>query len=286
MLTFSDLTYRIAGRTLLDRASAQVNAGWKVALIGRNGAGKSTLLDLIRGELQPDGGEIRLQSGVRLGFLAQEAPGGDATPLETVLAADEERARLLAAAEEGAEGADAAEIHERLLALSAHAAPARAAGILAGLGFDHEEQQRPLSAFPAAGACAWRWPRRSSPSPICCCSTSPPTISTSRPRCGSPNSCAAIAARCILVSHDRDFLDEVGRSHPPPLRAQAHASTAAATRHSCAPAASALARQQALASKQEAAAQASAGLRRPLPRQGDQGEPGAEPAQDAGRLSR
>jgi ATP-binding cassette subfamily F protein 3 len=147
MLTFSDLTYRIAGRTLLDHASAQVNAGWKVALVGRNGAGKSTLLDLIRGERQPDGGEVRLQSGVRLGFLAQEAPGGDATPLETVLAADEERARLLAAVEEVADGAAAAEIHERLLALSAHAAPARAAAILAGLGFSHDEQQRPLSSF-------------------------------------------------------------------------------------------------------------------------------------------
>ncbi len=147
MLTFSDITYRIAGRTLLDQASAQINAGWKVGLIGRNGSGKSTLLDLIRGELQPDGGEVRLQSGVRLGFLAQEAPGGAQTPLDAVLAADEERASLLAAVEAGADGADAAEIHERLRALSAHAAPARAAAILAGLGFAHEAQQRPLSSF-------------------------------------------------------------------------------------------------------------------------------------------
>ena len=147
MLTFSDLTYRIAGRTLLDQASAQINAGWKVGLIGRNGSGKSTLLDLIRGELQPDGGEVRLQNGVRLGFLAQEAPGGAQTPLDAVLAADEERASLLAAVEAGADGADAAEIHERLRALSAHAAPARAAAILAGLGFAHEAQQRPLSSF-------------------------------------------------------------------------------------------------------------------------------------------
>ena len=78
MLTLDRITYRIAGRTLLEGASAQINAGWKVGLIGRNGAGKSTLLDLIRGELQPDGGEIVLQKGARIGFLAQEAPGGDA----------------------------------------------------------------------------------------------------------------------------------------------------------------------------------------------------------------
>ncbi|HXY99876.1 MAG TPA: ABC-F family ATP-binding cassette domain-containing protein [Stellaceae bacterium] len=147
MLTFSDLTYRVGGRALLEGASAQVNAGWKVALIGRNGAGKSTLLDLIRGELHPDGGEIQLQKGVRIGFLAQEAPGGAMTPLEAVLAADEERAHLIAAAETGEHGAQAAEIHERLLAIEAHAAPARAAAILAGLGFSHDEQQRPLSSF-------------------------------------------------------------------------------------------------------------------------------------------
>jgi ATP-binding cassette, subfamily F, member 3 len=147
MLTISGLTYRIAGRTLLEDASTQVNAGWKVGLVGRNGTGKSTLLDLIRGALQPDAGEIRLQQGVRLGFLAQEAPGGDRTPLEIVLAAAAERTRLLAEAEATAEGARAAEIHERLLAIGAHAAPARAAVILAGLGFDHADQQRPMASF-------------------------------------------------------------------------------------------------------------------------------------------
>src|SRR5262249_15262413 len=134
MLTISDLTYRIAGRTLLESAGAQINAGWKVGLVGRNGSGKSSLLGLIRGDHQPDGGEIRLQKGVRLGFVAQEAPGGETTPLEAVLAADRERATLLAAAEH-AQGAEAAEIHERLLAIAAHAAPARAAEILYGLGF-------------------------------------------------------------------------------------------------------------------------------------------------------
>src|SRR5260370_8712240 len=79
MLTIADLTYRIAGRTLLDGASAQINAGWKVGLVGRNGAGKSTLLDLIRGERQADGGELKLQKGVPLRFLSHEAPPGAPT---------------------------------------------------------------------------------------------------------------------------------------------------------------------------------------------------------------
>jgi ATP-binding cassette subfamily F protein 3 len=153
MLTVSDITYRIGGRTLLEGASVQINAGWKVGLIGRNGAGKSTLLDLMRGVLQPDGGEIALQKSARIGFLAQEAPGGDDTPLEAVLAADGERARLLDAVDSAASGATAthdlhaAEIHDRLNAIDAHGAPARAAGILAGLGFDHAAQRQPLSSF-------------------------------------------------------------------------------------------------------------------------------------------
>ncbi len=147
MLTIANLTYRIAGRTLLDRASAQINAGWKVALIGRNGAGKSTLLDLVRGELQPDGGSVQLQKDVRIGFVSQEAPGGATTPLEEVLAADLERTRLLVAADLHDESGSHADIHDRLIAIDAHAAPARAATILKGLGFDHAAQNQPLQSF-------------------------------------------------------------------------------------------------------------------------------------------
>jgi ATP-binding cassette, subfamily F, member 3 len=147
MLTITDLTYRIGGRTLLQGAAAQINAGWKVGLVGRNGSGKSTLLDLILDTLQPDGGSITLQKGLRIGFVAQEAPGGAASPLDAVLAAAEERAALLAEAEHATDSHRISEIHERLLDIDAHSAPARAAEILAGLGFDHAMQQRPLSSF-------------------------------------------------------------------------------------------------------------------------------------------
>jgi ATP-binding cassette subfamily F protein 3 len=146
MLSIDGLTYRIAGRTLIDGASAQIAAGWRVGFVGRNGTGKSTLLDLVRGTLQPDAGEIRLQRNARIGFVAQEAPSGDATPLEVVLAADEERAALEAELAH-AHGARAAEIHNRLHEIDAHAAPARAAVILAGLGFDAAMQAQPMSSF-------------------------------------------------------------------------------------------------------------------------------------------
>jgi ATP-binding cassette subfamily F protein 3 len=140
MLTLSGLTYRIGGRVLLDQASAQIAEGAKVGLVGRNGAGKSTLLDLIRGALPPDGGAVELPRGCRIGFLAQEAPGGDATPLATVLAADTERASLLAERELGAEPLRAGEIEARLVEIEAHSAPSRAARILAGLGLGETMQ--------------------------------------------------------------------------------------------------------------------------------------------------
>ena len=140
MLAISGLTYRIAGRTLLEQASAQIPAGARVGLVGRNGAGKSTLLDLLRGAREPDSGAIELPRHCRIGFLAQEAPGGAATALATVLAADTERAALLAERDGGAPPLRLAEIEARLFDLAAAAAPARAARLLAGLGLDEAMQ--------------------------------------------------------------------------------------------------------------------------------------------------
>jgi ATP-binding cassette, subfamily F, member 3 len=145
MLTLFEVTYHIdRRRALLDRASAQIPDGAKVGLVGRNGVGKSTLLDLIRGVLQPEDGTIELPRGHRVGFLAQEAPSGPASPFETVLAADRERTRLLAEREAAPAPLRAAEIETRLVEIAAYSAPSRAARILAGLGFDDAAQRRPL----------------------------------------------------------------------------------------------------------------------------------------------
>jgi ATP-binding cassette subfamily F protein 3 len=146
VLAIEAATIRIAGRTLLDRADLTIAPGQKVGLVGRNGAGKSTLLKAIAGELGLDGGEIRLSPRARLGRVAQEAPSGEATLVDTVLAADAERTRLLAAAET-APPERLAEIHDRLRAIGAEAAPARAATILSGLGFDADAQARPVGSF-------------------------------------------------------------------------------------------------------------------------------------------
>jgi ATP-binding cassette subfamily F protein 3 len=145
MLTISELTYRIEKRRLFDRASVQIPDGAKVGLVGRNGVGKSTLFNLIRGVLEPEDGTIELPGSQRIGFLAQEAPGGSATPFETVLAADRERTRLLAERDADPEPLRAAEIETRLHEIGAHSAPSRAGRILAGLGFDSAAQHRPLA---------------------------------------------------------------------------------------------------------------------------------------------
>jgi ATP-binding cassette subfamily F protein 3 len=147
MLGINDLTYAIGKRALMDKASATIPAGARVGLVGRNGAGKTTLFRIIAGELAPDDGEIALSPRARIGRLAQEAPAGPEHLIAVVLAADRERAALLREAESAHEAARIAEIQTRLADIGAHAAPARAAQILAGLGFSHAEQQRPCSEF-------------------------------------------------------------------------------------------------------------------------------------------
>ncbi len=147
MLHIHDLSYRIGGRLLFSGASAHLAVGHRVGLVGRNGAGKSTLLKLIAGELAPEGGEVALRAGASLATLSQEAPGGRQSLLDFVLAADRERSRLLAEAEGAQEPLRIAEIHTRLADIGAERAPARAAAILAGLGFDRAAQARMLEEF-------------------------------------------------------------------------------------------------------------------------------------------
>ncbi|MEX2449981.1 MAG: ABC-F family ATP-binding cassette domain-containing protein, partial [Rhodospirillales bacterium] len=147
MLHINDLSYRIGGRLLFDAASLHLPKGHKVGLVGRNGTGKTTLFRLIIGEIAPDGGTIALAGRTRIGRVAQEAPSGPESLLDTVLAADSELAALTLEAETARDPHRIAEIHTRLADIDAHTAPARAASILAGLGFDEAAQALPCSDF-------------------------------------------------------------------------------------------------------------------------------------------
>jgi ATP-binding cassette subfamily F protein 3 len=147
VLSIRNLVIRLGGRALIEGADLTLDTGRKLGLVGRNGAGKSTLIRAITGELQPDGGDIRLAARARMGHVAQEAPGGEGSLLDAVLEADTERTALLRELDAEPDPHRAAEIHERLIAIRAESAPSRAATVLAGLGFDAEAQARPLSSY-------------------------------------------------------------------------------------------------------------------------------------------
>ncbi|MGQ2991976.1 ribosomal protection-like ABC-F family protein [Brevundimonas sp.] len=146
MLQITDLTFNAWGRKFLVDASVSLPPGAKVGLVGRNGIGKSTLFKLILGELNANGDEISLPKNARIGSVDQEHPATPVSVIDTILEADVERHTRLGRLET-AEPEEMGEIWARLIEIDADAAPARAAEILVGLGFDQENQQRPMSEF-------------------------------------------------------------------------------------------------------------------------------------------
>ena len=147
MLKIQNLFFAIDGKPLLQNASAVIPTGHKVGIVGRNGTGKTTLFRLIRKEWEADSGQIDLPSGFRVGGVDQEAPASDLSLLETVLAADHERSQLIADADIVTDADRLGQIHARLVDIDAYSAEARAASILAGLGFDRHAQARPCKQF-------------------------------------------------------------------------------------------------------------------------------------------
>jgi ATP-binding cassette, subfamily F, member 3 len=147
MLSINEMSVRLAGRLLIDHATAQIVPGTRVGLVGRNGTGKSTLFKVIRGELATESGTIAVPPRWRVGSLAQEAPNGPESLIEVVLKADLERDALLREADTAHDPHRIAEIQTRLVDIDAHSASARAAAILGGLGFSSADQARPCSEF-------------------------------------------------------------------------------------------------------------------------------------------
>ncbi len=142
MLQISDIRFGYDGVPLFQDASVTIPSGHKVGLVGRNGTGKTTLFRLIRGEHELEAGEIRQPKGTRVGGVDQD-PGEGGSLLDTVLAADRERAALLA--ENPDDPVRIAEVQTRLAEIAAWSAEGRASTILKGLGFPHDQQMLPIS---------------------------------------------------------------------------------------------------------------------------------------------
>src|SRR5882762_6868470 len=147
MLVIDDVSLRVAGRLLIERATVQIPDGARVGLVGRNGTGKSTLFRAIAGDIAVEHGSFARPARSTIGRLPQEAPDGPEPLIDIVLAGDRERTALIREAETAADPHRIAEIQSRLADIGAHAAPARAAGILSGLGFSYADQQRPCAEF-------------------------------------------------------------------------------------------------------------------------------------------
>ena len=209
MLHINEITYRIGPRLLFEAASAALPERARVGFVGRNGAGKTTLFRMIAGEIDAEGGSIQIPRQARLGRVEQEAPGGPGKLVDFVLSADVERAELMAEADTAADPMRIAEIQTRLVDIDAHSAPARAAGILSGLGFDHEAQHRALSEFSGG------WRMRVALAAVLF--SAPDILLLDEPTNYLDLEGALwlvdylqhYPATVIVISHDRDLLDDV-----------------------------------------------------------------------------
>lgn len=207
MLVIKNLTLRVAGRVLLDNASARVPAGSRVGLVGRNGTGKTTLFNSIAGDLAPEHGDIELPKRWRVGRLAQEAPNGPESLLDIVLKADTERAHLLTEAETADDPHRIAEIQSRLADIAAHAAPARAAAILSGLGFSNADQRRACSEFSGGWRMRVALAATLFAEPDLLLLDEPTNYLDLEGSLWLRDHLARYARTIIVISHDRDLLD-------------------------------------------------------------------------------
>ncbi|MGZ8998341.1 MAG: ABC-F family ATP-binding cassette domain-containing protein, partial [Allosphingosinicella sp.] len=168
-----------------------------------------TLVRVIAGLIDPDNGSAEMPRRARLGYIAQEAPSGSATPFETVLAADTERTTLLEEAEHSHDPDRLGEIHERLNAIDAHSAPARASRILVGLGFDEEMQHQSLESLSGG------WRMRVALASLLF--SAPDVLLLDEPSnhldleavLWLEDFLKSYAATIVIVSHERDFLNNV-----------------------------------------------------------------------------
>lgn len=150
MIIFSSIQIRRGVNLLLDKATAKINPGQKVGLVGKNGSGKSTLFSLIKGEISTDAGEVSIPSQWQLSWVDQETPALDISAIDYVIDGDREYRSLekqLAIANEKNDGNEIALLHSKLEDIDGWSIQARAATLLDGLGFSQEQIYLPVKSF-------------------------------------------------------------------------------------------------------------------------------------------
>ncbi len=212
MLNFCNVALRQGTQQLFAQASFTLHAGNKIGLTGANGTGKSSLFSALRGQLDLDEGEIDLPPNLTIAHVAQETPTSDESALEYTLAGDAELKHLqckLNQAEKDHDSHLIAGLHAQLDDINAYTAPSRAAKLLNGLGFDSEAIKRPVNTFSGG----WRM-RLNLAQALMCRSDlllldEPTNHLDLEAIIWLEKWLIAYSGTLILISHDRDFLDNV-----------------------------------------------------------------------------
>ncbi|OHY61745.1 ABC transporter ATP-binding protein [Pluralibacter gergoviae] len=212
MIVFSSLQIRRGVRVLLDNATATINPGQKVGLVGKNGCGKSTLLSLLKNEIGADAGSVTYPGNWQLAWVNQETPALAEPALDYVIDGDREYRQLeaeLNAANERNDGNAIATVHGKLDAIDAWTIRARAASLLHGLGFSNEQLERPVSDFSGG----WRMRLNLAQALICRSDLLLLDEPTNHLDLDAviwlEKWLKSYQGTLILISHDRDFLDPV-----------------------------------------------------------------------------
>jgi ATP-binding cassette subfamily F protein 3 len=150
MISLNNVALRRGTELLFEQASLTIHRGFKVGLVGANGSGKSSLFQLILGNLDSDHGVIEMPTGCTIAHMAQEVPASNQRAIDYVLAGDRRYTqimRTLHEAEQNEQYEKIAQLHEQLDSIDGYSAKARAEQLMTGLGFATEELERPLADF-------------------------------------------------------------------------------------------------------------------------------------------
>ena len=150
MIIFRNLTLRRGKNVLLEKVDWTIFHKQRIGIIGANGTGKTSLFNLLLNNLQPDVGDLEIPRQIKLAHVAQENEASDQTALDFVLDGDQELRAIqeeLRIAEEADDGMEVARVYEKFSIIDAYTAPARAAQLLTGLGFSHNEQQKTVREY-------------------------------------------------------------------------------------------------------------------------------------------